>query len=363
MRWLNCVRHSEDKTVSFLEEHFSENHRRALLVGGAGFDPRSTTVPRLLHGIMGERLAVWLIKEERPDAATGLVERAAQNLNKLKEELVDLSVSEVQVLSEDLSVIGGRRAVQLLRDHVDESLTDIVVDQSALSCGVGFPLIRFLIEWSDRAGGVPNVHVLVAPDAQLDRQIQSTSVDSSKEIHGFKGRFGLQETAEAAILWVPQLEFGKRQSLDRIYNDIEPHDVCPVIPFPSVDPRTGDQLLGHFETEIMETWEVAPGNLIYAAENNPLDLYRTVLRIDGERSEVFRKTGGSLLVLTPSGSKTLALGAMMAAVEHDLPMRYVESIGYELPDGELDQLTENKVELLHLWLCGEPYSIGEKELA
>lgn len=360
MRWLNCVTHSKDNTVSFLEEHFGESHRRALLVGGAGFDPRSTTSPRILHGIMGERLSVWLIKEERPDAATRLIERAAQNLSRLKEELVDLAVSEVQVLSEDLSVIGGRRAVELLRPHIGGSLTDIVVDQSALSCGVGFPVIRFLIEWADRSGGAPNVHVLVAPDAQLDRQIQSTSVDSSKEIHGFKGRFGLQETSEAAILWVPQLEFGKRQSLDRIYNDIEPHDVCPVIPFPSTEPRAGDRLLEHFETEIMQTWEVAPGNLIYAAENNPLDLYRTVLRMDGERSDVFRETGGSLLVLTPSGSKTLALGAMMAAVERDLPMRYVESIGYELQGKEVDQPTENKLELLHLWLCGEPYSVAER---
>ena len=34
-----------------------------------------------------------------------------------------------------------------------------------------------------------------------------------------------------------------------------------------------------------------PRNVIFAAEGNPLDLYRTVLRIDNERTAVFQGSG------------------------------------------------------------------------
>ena len=60
-----------------------------------------------------------------------------------------------------------------------------------------------------------------------------------------------------------------------------------------------------------------------------------------------------MLVLSPLGSKVMALGSLMAALERGLPVAYLESIGYELGSSvprEIDQTN-----LIHLWLEGDVY--------
>ena len=60
-----------------------------------------------------------------------------------------------------------------------------------------------------------------------------------------------------------------------------------------------------------------------------------------------------MLVLSPLGSKVIALGTLMAALERDLPVAYLESIGYDLGSSvpkEIDQPY-----LIHLWLEGYVY--------
>ncbi len=60
-----------------------------------------------------------------------------------------------------------------------------------------------------------------------------------------------------------------------------------------------------------------------------------------------------MLVLSPVGSKVMALGALMAAVERDLPVAHVESIGYEV---EKDVPVEiEQPNLMHIWLEGDAY--------
>ena len=212
------------------------------------------------------------------------------------------------------------------------------------------------MEWADQNPKDRQLHIVLAENSIVDNSISAMPLDKSREIFGFKGQYGLESTSESARLWLPQLAFDQRDALNRIYDEIRPHDVCPILPFPSRDPRAGDRLLEHFANEILNTWQVAPRNVIFAAEGNPLDLYRTVLRIDDERGVVFQEAGGSQLLLTPTGSKALVLGAVMAAIERDLPVRYVESIAYRVDWDQIEGAPENEVNLLHLWLAGEPYS-------
>ena len=94
-------------------------------------------------------------------------------------------------------------------------------------------------------------------------------------------------------------------------------------------------------------------NIVYAHEGDPLDLYRTILRLDDLRKPVFEETGGSMLVLSPLGSKGMAVGALMAALERNLPVAYLESIGYEL-EGTVPREIEQS-NLIHIWLEGDAY--------
>ena len=62
-------------------------------------------------------------------------------------------------------------------------------------------------------------------------------LDGAQDIFGFKGKFGLA-----------QLALGQKDVLNRIDEDICPHDVlCPILPFPSTYSRTSDERLKHFD--------------------------------------------------------------------------------------------------------------------
>jgi len=131
--------------------------------------------------------------------------------------------------------------------------------------------------------------------------------------------------------------------------------VVPVVPFPASDPRLGDRLVDHYLEEFTGRWDVDARSIVYAAEGHPLDFYRTVLRIHDGRHPVFDETGGSILVLTPVGSKVLAIGAMMAAIERDLPVRYVEARGYSANLEDCDAHATAQGHLVHVWLSGDVY--------
>jgi hypothetical protein len=202
--------------------------------------------------------------------------------------------------------------------------------------------------------GKVNVHAVVAYRPEVDEAVRSKPVDKARDVVGFKGGLGLSKNDTAARLWLPQLTPNHDYQLDLLHRSVAPHDTCPILPFPSSDPRACDDLTAEY-AEMLSAWQVSDGNLIYAAENNPLDLYRTILRIEYERRQVFEHTGGSLVVLSPAGSKALALGALMAAVERDLPMMYIESLGYDVDWGSISGISADDSELIHLWLAGEPY--------
>src|SRR5690606_13011440 len=119
----------------------------------------------------------------------------------------------------------------------------------------------------------PNVHVLVHDHAETDGSIRSRPCDRTGPVHGFQGNLKTDAAAVATKLWMPQLIEGKRATLELIHSHVSPDDVCPVLPFPSADPRRCDLLFETFANEFESVWEVDSGSVLYADEGNPLDLY------------------------------------------------------------------------------------------
>ncbi len=252
-----------------------------------------------------------------------------------------------------MQLSGGRNVVAVLSRQAIDEITDLVVDISALSVGTSFPIIRYLVERVAQGKRQLNLHVFVAHDPKLDADIRSVPSDAPGYVHGFRGRSTLDESSSAARLWLPQLAAGRRHALGRLHDFVAPHDTCPILPFPASNPRLGDVLAEEYLTELENGWSVDTRNIVYADEGDPLDLYRTILRLDDLRQPVFREVGGSLLVLSPLGSKIMALGALMAALERDLPVAYLEAIGYEFDtSGPAHGVGSN---LVHIWLEGDVY--------
>lgn len=351
-RWDPCVSHDGIEAERFVAEYFPEKQRKTLLIAGAGFDPRATqVVDRLATG--GADIKALFVRESRPNPDAELTRRAEANVERLKTAIPNHEIVPIQIFGVDGAVVGGRNVALAASRQDMTDVTDVVVDISALSVGTAFPLIRYFVELIDRGKGPKNLHLFVAHDPSLDSEISSIASDAPGYVHGFKGGLTLDAAAKAAKLWLPQLAKGRQQALSRVHDFVIPHDTCPILPFPARDPRLGDMLAEEYIVEFESAWKVDARDVVYADEQDPLHLYRTILRLDDLRKPVFRDAGGSILILSPLGTKVMSLGALMAALERDLPVAYLESIGYDFKPSAEPQMPAPH--LIHVWLEGDVY--------
>ena len=358
-RWETCVEHRGLRTTEFFKVFFADERRRCCLVAGAGFDARTTASAEILASVLQKRLRAVFLREQRQVVSAQVAAAAAANLQRLQTLVPDSVVDAFEVISADNAVVGGRNAVERVEQRSFDDVTDVVVDLTALSIGTSFPVVRYLLGLAEH-GGKFNLHVVVTTAPQEDEGRSRVSHGSPSIVHGFHGQLRLHSASKSARLWLPQLSIPKRDVLNLIYKS-EPDgfdDVCPILPFPSRDPRAADRIMEAFTEEIERTWSVDANNLVYASEDDPLDVYRTILEIERLRRPVFEKIG-SVVVLSPVGSKVVALGALMAALERSLPVVYVEALEY----GLASKVTHQQGELIHVWLHGEAYPPRSKEAA
>jgi hypothetical protein len=356
-RWDNAVGFRGGDFLAFGAHYFGGADRHVLIVAGAGFDPRAPRLAEHLARWAPGRLDAIFVREERLTPDPQLRALADEHARRISAAIPTLTEMTLEVFDPtDLAVVGGRRAAQLVGRLPLDGVTDVIVDLSALSVGTSFPLVRALLDVA--ATMLLNVHATVVADAALDATIIPQPAESAIALHGFRGDLWLDRRADAARLWLPQLAFGRRHLLDRIHAELGPHDTCPILPFPAHDPRVGDRLIDEYLDDLTGSWDVDPRNMIYAAEDDPLDVYRTILELDDARFPVFDGDGGSLCVLSPAGSKVLALGALMAATERNLPVLHVEAVGFEADASALSQYTPDRGTFAHVWLAGDPYTAG-----
>lgn len=354
-RWENGVGFRDGDFLRFAERYFGTTSRRVLLIASAGFDPRAPRLAEHLGSWAHGRVRSLVIREERPTSDGALRALADAHWDRLTNAVPPIGDTTIAVFDEtDLAVIGGRQAATLVQSLPLDDVSDVIVDLSALSIGISFPLVRTLLERTRQSR--VNVHAVVVADASLDGTILPQPTEAASAVHGFRGELGLDVIGDASKLWLPQLAQGRLGVLDRVFAELAPHDVCPILPFPAEDPRTGDALVEEYLPVLSETWAVDTRNMIYAAEDDPLDVYRTVLELSDAREPVFEGHGGSVVILSPVGSKVLALGALMAATERNFPVWHVEAIGFSADPTALTQYPAHRGTFAHVWLSGDPYA-------
>ncbi len=346
-RWTHCVRHEGGLVDAFVRDYFQSESRRLLLVGAAGFDPRSMIFPTLVAEVAGPRTTAVMLREERPSAASELAAAGDEHSARLQQLLPAFEVVRFPIFADDLAVIGGRRAVSALAEKDLSGITDIVLDVSALSVGVYYPAFAFLL-LKARERGI-NLHLVLASSPRHDGSVARTFSDKVGSPHGlgYQVDLSVERRANEGRLWLPQLALGARADLERIYAAVGPDDVCPILPFPASDPREADVLAAHYLSEFESTWQVDARGVLLASDSNPLDAYRSLVRLHAARKNVF---GGnrSTMILTPLGSKAAAVGMLLAAVELELPVVSAEVLSYSWnqPAGPVAP------RLVHLWING-----------
>lgn len=358
LRWDPCLIQEGTDFDTFLSHYINRPERRCLIIGGAGFDPRATILPKKFSRVLQCKQVGLFFREERILDQPLLRACADNNESIIASFIPNSTFPSIAIFAEEVTAVGGRRAILAMDSFDLTNFTDIFVDISALSCGVFFSIVSYLISIFDSLSGrFPNIHLIAAEQPRFDHRIRGVPADTVSLLHGFKGERSLDGSDNVALLWIPTLSVGHRDSLVKIYQFIHrtdsPIDVCPIIPFPGHNPRLPDLLIAEYR-EQLPTWRVDHRDFLYSAEGDPLDSYRTISTLVESRAKLFRDLGGSQVVLSPLGNKMMSVGAMLAAIEKKLPVAMVESIGYD--DNLSTEAVCDETALKHVWLCGEAYS-------
>jgi hypothetical protein len=197
---------------------------------------------------------------------------------------------------------------------------------------------------------------MISSNPELDARIIGEPYSTPTFVRGFAGRLGRSAALPIARIWLPQLARGRLPTLQRILGSQEDvYKVCPIMPFPARNPRRADDLISEFLT-LLRDQAIDARDFIYASERNPLDSFRKISTLKNRYDRTVAGIYEPELLLSPVGSKVMAVGALMAAIEHELPVQHVENLRYDFdPQGQAGGIEAEDV-TVHVWLHGPIYA-------
>jgi hypothetical protein len=356
----------------FWKDHFAVRARKVALVCGLGFDTRACLVAEKILEAGGEGPRdLWLICYENGQADAAVLKPMVDR-NDARYQSAFGGRGSIHRLALDLRgeqgrVASGSRTQALFRTQAAlAGYDDVVVDVSAMPRMMAMTAIAFLVNDFDarrqRGEAVPNLFVGVAESIALDRGMAGkTFQEEVVNVPGFTGRIDAQSVDNPKI-WLPVLGEGQQLRLQRIYDKVQPDEICPVIPFPSRDPRRGDALIEEYREVLFDGYRVDPHNIVYASEFNPFEAYRQIFTTVERYRVALDQLGSCRAVISPLSSKLLSVGALLAAYDLSKPasggrrsaqfhvgMHYVEAGSYHPAPESGDQVCE----LSGLWVLGE----------
>lgn len=371
-RWADYFLRSGDDFAPFWKSILQSQERHLLFVVGLGFDPRMCSAIKeiMSHGDAGKRDCLLIAFDEGPDSPSqqyhDMVKSNDEELNRLMSSKGNITKHQLKMWSADGHRIGSRNAALIFRKMEDFAYyTDIVVDISALPQSIYFPLIAkllFLLDSNKKSSPLPNLHVVVSESPDLDRIIRPVGIDDEATyLYGFGGGVDMEATAEIPRVWIPILGEDRNGELVRIYDLIQPDEICPVLPFPSSNPRRGDDLILKYRELLLDGFLVEPANIVYASEKNPFEVYRELAKTISQWSSALQPLGSCKVVISALSSKILSLGALLAAYElrrkgQPVGVGYVEARGYSISVNEPNVLKNTPQELFEIWVAGECYA-------
>ncbi len=365
MRWDPYVLVAGGEFDAFWKEHLGSAERDVLFVLGRGFDPRASKALERLSAF-GALPRVWLLAfDNGQEDSTQRRALTAENHRKLVEVVGVANVVELPVrIGRGPANATSRSTTTVIHGRVGSEMPDdVVVDISAMPRVVALTAIAKLIyaldEQRRKGGKQTNLHVVAAESVRTDLEARGSLMDEVSYLVGFSGRLNEETTVDVPRVWFPVLGEGQRHRLERIRDSVNPDEICPVVPFPSRDPRRGDKIIDEHGEQLFEDFRVEPSNILRASEFNPFEAYRQLfLAMDRYRGSL-RELGGCKAFVSPLSSKLLSVGALLACYDHrygevegdrlTVGIPYVETATYMDPDvgGDVES------ELYSMWIRGE----------
>jgi hypothetical protein len=367
MRWESYVFRRGDRFTDFWAGYLAARPRDLLILAGLSFDPRASDASRALLALGGEgRRDAWLLCYEN-DQLTAPEQQAAVAANERTFEHFFARSRGLERLPIAMRSDRGRSATcnntkaAISRPDDLARYDDVIIDMSALPRVIGLMAVAQLLALFDErgreAGTAPNLHVVVTESVAHDLGIADESLDEEViSLIGFSGRLGAESLNNPKI-WIPVLGEGQELRLSRIFEKLQPDEICPVIPFPSRNPRRGDSIIEEHRRILFDEFRVEPRNILYASEYNPFEAYRQVFQTIDRYRDALVDLGDCRVFVSPLSSKLLSVGTLLACYDHrdqrsgrfHVGMLYVEAAAYR-PSQPASTAGR---ELTTMWLTGE----------
>ena len=371
LRWRDYFLRDGEGFDEFWRAFLAERKRNLLFVLGHGFDARMCDgIERMLSlGGEGTRDVALIAFDEGAESPSQiyLAQRKAngERLEKLAQGRGTIGRRDIKMFSDDNRRIGARSIAQEFASSAEfRSYTDVVVDISALPRSLYMPLLAKLLALFDgeaKDGEKRNLHVIVSHSPAIDSAIVEEGLEESASyLFGFAAAaLKSESTSGQPKIWIPVL--GKRQpaQLERINQFVMPDEICPLLPSPARDPREGDSIMIEYRELLFDQLRVEPRNIIYAAESNPFEVYRQLMRSILHYDRALKPLGGCKVALSAMSSKLASMGVLLAAYELgrrepkvSVGVAHVESQGYRVESND----TAPSTTLFTMWLSGECYA-------
>jgi hypothetical protein len=376
MYWENYFLKSGSTFGPFWESYLNENKRDIIFIMGMGFDPRTNVGIETIYSIESQGIKSTVILRyynQQEDVGTQnhpLVQKHLMELNTFLnlKSLPDFTERNIIQRSEDNKSIASINATQSFNADDFKNYSDIIVDISAMPRGVFLPLLNKLMivisDWNYKCNShdKKNLHVIVTENPDLDAKIQDRGeAEDGIFIHGL----GITDTAKTKShkeVWISLIGEGQTKQYDIIRKEIDPAEICPVLPFPSKDLKRTDRLIIEYQDLLFNDGSFDPKNIIYAHEENPFQVYRLMRKAIIRYNESLSILSGCKIIVSVFSSKLLTIGAFLAVYEarvsgKNVGIKHVESLGYEL-DKNVENIIEDilkKNTMVELWLAGDPY--------
>ena len=355
----------------FWKEHLSKGTRDLLLVVGRGFDVRALDAPRRIMQCGGKgRRQLWMLCFDNGSPETqDRAQMTAANRIHLQKLFGTAHIKEVPfkiIGAGQQSNTSRNTALALSRPDEIKSYTDIVIDVSAMPRMIALTAIAKLIRLLDDIFKTDeidvNLHVVTAESVNSDHGSTSGSLSEKvTNVVGFSGHLNSQVDELVPRVWFPVLGEGQDARLTLIREELRPDEICPIIPFPSRQPRRGDEIVDSHRQILFDDFQVEPRNILYACEFNPFEAYKQLFGAIDRYHDSLRELGGCMAFVSPLSSKLLSVGALLACYDHKSKTRprggkelflgipYVETVSY----GVHNQNNNIERELYSMWIRGE----------
>ena len=246
-----------------------------------------------------------------------------------------------------------------------KNYSDVIVDITSLPFEIYLPLIgkiMYLIDYKNNKKIMPNVHIVVAYNPTINESVVgSDSSEDAQYLHGFNNKLNTVADQHQMSIWIPILGERKRNNIQSIMNLIDSVEICPVLPFPSKNPRRGDDLMLEYHDLLINAYGISYQDIIYSDEYNPFETYREINKIIKQYRRSLNPITECKFIISSLSNKIISLAALFVAYEQGIMrnqsvgIAYVESQKSMLNDAHEKNYDLSKTELHSFWISGRCY--------